>query len=335
MINKKFPFNVFLSVTNRCNFNCTYCYGEYSKRNNFEEFTTREIIDILDELKKLGTVLLQIQGGEPLIRNDIREILLYASKLKFNLDLITNGTLISKNIDAIKCLDSICISLDGREKTNDKNRGAGSFYKIIDGIKTCRELKLTTRINSVITTDTEIEDINFLAEFSKKNKCLLNFGTAFDFQPITLTNNYDCLNYDRNHYNSIIDRILYYKDKKYPVQFTKEAYNTAKNWPFPLKKFFILENEIPENYKYYRCYHGEYVCFIDGDGRMYPCCNFWNKYENINVRKSGFKKGWEKISRNNCAACYNFSYVDRNQIINFKSSAFINYVKNYIYDLKG
>lgn len=334
-LNKKFPLNVYFSITNRCNLNCSYCYGEYSARKNYKEFETKEIFSILDELKNLGTVLLQFQGGEPLIRNDIKEIIEYSAKLDFNLDLITNGTLINKNIDALKLLNSVCISLDGMKEINDKNRGKDTFEKIIEGVKICRELKIPTRINSVITADTRIEDVDFLAEFCKKNKCILNFGTAFDFKPITELKTFDSLKYDKTAYNKILGRIIFHKQKKIPIQFTAKSYTAAKNWPFPLDKYSMKLNEIPRGYKYPKCYHGDFVCFIDGDGRLYPCCNFWNNYPNVNVRDEGFKKGWEKLSRNNCESCYNFSYTDRNLLLNFDISAFINYFKNYIFDKKN
>ncbi|MBP7652466.1 radical SAM protein [Candidatus Dependentiae bacterium] len=334
LLKKRFPLNVFFVVTNKCNLKCGYCYGEYYNRKNFREFTTEEIIDTLYTLKKMGTVFLQIQGGEPLVRNDISELIETARKLNFNVDLITNGLLIKEKIDAVKLLDSICISLDGRRSINDKNRGEGTFDKIVEGINICRKSGISTRINSVITNETEEDDIKFLMEFSKENRCLLNFCPSFHFNPLTTDKKYSIFNYDRSKYNKLLDLIIDYKKKKYPVQFTIKAYELPKNWPFSLEKQTALKKEIPSNYNHIKCYHADYVCFIDGDGRLYPCCNFWNDYKPINIHDMNFENAWKKLDRLECAACYIHSYIDRNQLMNFNFSTLKNYFNNYIFDLK-
>ncbi len=334
LTNKRFPLNVFFVVTNKCNLRCDYCYGEYYNRRNMPEFTTDEIIKILNSLQKMGTVFLQVQGGEPLMRNDIGIILDEAKKRRFSLDMITNGILIKQKIEDIKKVDSICVSLDGCKNINDINRGANTFEKIIEGIKLCRKEKITTRINSIITNKTTLEDIKFLLEFSKENRCLTNFCPSFEFKPLTTGKEYKYFLYQKENYNSILNLIIDYKKKKYPIQFTGLSYRLSRDWPLPFSKRMAQNLELPKTYKLPKCLHGDYVCFIDGDGRLYPCCNFWNNYDNINVRDDGFENAWDKLTRKNCAGCYIYSYIDRNLLLNFNFTALKNYFNNAMYDLK-
>jgi len=333
-LNKRFPLNVFIAVTNKCNLKCDYCYGEYYNRKNFREFTTDELIDILKTIKKMGCIFLRLQGGEPLLRKDIKILVETAKSLNLNTDLLTNAILIPKHIDTIKMLDSICISLDGSKFINDKNRGTDTFEKIVEGIDICKSEKIPTRINAVITNDTTIDDINFLMEFVKSKNILLNFCPSFKFKPLTENKNYDYFNYDTEKYFKLLDIIIDYKKKDYPIQFSINAYKIAKEWSLPLEKIRVSKNKLSENLNFPKCYHGDYVCFIDSDGRLYPCCNFWNDYVDINVHELGFEKAFQKLTRLNCQACYIYSYIDRNLLLNFNFSTLLNYIKIKKFDLK-
>lgn len=328
LLKKRFPLNVFFVITNNCNLKCDYCYGEYYNRKHFREFTTDEILLTLEELRRLGTVFLQLQGGEPLLRKDIHQIVNRAKELKFSLDMITNGLLVKNKIETVKLLDSICISLDGLKGSNDFNRGSGIFEKTIEAIMLCSENKIPTRLNSIITNKTTPADIDFLMDLSKKNNCLLNFCPTFEFKPLTADKSYSYFNYNREKYNEIIELIIDYKKKKYPVQFTAAAYEISKRWPFSLEKRRAEISEIPKEYYTPKCFHGDYVCFIDSDGRLYPCCNFWNDFDDLNIHTLGFENAWNKLTRKNCSACYIYSYIDRNLLMNLNFSTLKNYFFN-------
>lgn len=91
---------VYFHVTQRCNLNCTYCYNK-KNLNLSKELDTKNIIKILNKLKKINVEVVNFTGGEPLLRNDIEEILKEAKKLKFNVCLLTNGTLLNKHISIL------------------------------------------------------------------------------------------------------------------------------------------------------------------------------------------------------------------------------------------
>ena len=107
-----------VSVTDNCNLRCVYCMKE--KENNFlkndEKLTDDEIYKIVKESAKLGIKKIRMTGGEPLVRRDIKEILIYLRKVyNGKITLSTNGLLIDKeNIETLKkCVDYFEISLDG------------------------------------------------------------------------------------------------------------------------------------------------------------------------------------------------------------------------------
>ena len=111
-LNKNIPLNITLCVTNRCNLRCIYCYEEYYDRNH-KEFTTQEILSLIDELVSMGTKYISINGGEPLLRNDIGIIVDKIKEKNILSHISTNGLLIKNNISVVRKFNSVAISIDG------------------------------------------------------------------------------------------------------------------------------------------------------------------------------------------------------------------------------
>lgn len=91
------PLRVMFELTYRCNFRCRHCYVPQSYRK-YKEIKTEDVFSILEQLKDIGCFYLGFTGGEPLIREDIIEILWYAKKCGFELIIYTNGSLINEKI---------------------------------------------------------------------------------------------------------------------------------------------------------------------------------------------------------------------------------------------
>lgn len=129
---------VYIAITNRCNLNCIHC----TAKSNIDEIDTlslKEIYAIIDQICDVNPRIINITGGEPLIRKDILQILNYIrNKYSGYIVLSTNGILINKNnIDfIISNVDEVSISLDGyNQESVEKIRGKGVYTKVIDTIE--------------------------------------------------------------------------------------------------------------------------------------------------------------------------------------------------------
>jgi radical SAM protein with 4Fe4S-binding SPASM domain len=91
------PMSVMFELTYRCNFRCPHCYVEGSPKDE-RELTTQEVFLIIDQLRDMGVLNIAFTGGEALLRKDIFDILAYAKRRGFQTALLTNGSLINKNI---------------------------------------------------------------------------------------------------------------------------------------------------------------------------------------------------------------------------------------------
>ena len=78
-----------------------------------------------------------------------------------------------------------------------------------------------------------------------------------------------------------------------------------------------------------KCFASELFCHIDTNGDVYPCINMMYKTKADNVLKVGFKKAFEKASKNGCNGCTTFSFVELNLLFNLKFGAIYNLLKDY------
>lgn len=125
-----------LEVTKRCNLRCAHCYLSAGEKGN-NELTLDEIKTVLKSIKDSGGISVAIGGGEPLLRDDLVEIIEYASSLDLLILLGTNGTLIDEEMASLlsKLPIKIQISLDGAtKKTHESIRGKDSFDLTVKGI---------------------------------------------------------------------------------------------------------------------------------------------------------------------------------------------------------
>lgn len=324
LLYKRRPLNVYLAVTNRCNLDCYYCYGDYPVRRDWKEFTTEELLKLFDDLAARGTCLLQLQGGEPLMRPDIGVLIDRVLKNGMICDMITNGILVEKKFDLVRKLDSICISLDGRRPINDRNRGEGTFEKIMRAIELCTAQGIATRINAVLTVQTEPTDLRFLAETARRTGALLNFSLSFQYEPLKEGGPTHHLDITDERVRAFLHQIIKLQRQHYPIQFTEKAHEIALRWPFSYQKRMAQKTEILASFRYPKCFHADYILFIDGDGSVYPCCNFWGKPK-WNIRTDGLDACLEGLSREGCEACYILSYLDRNLIFGMRPLAMLHY----------
>jgi len=112
-----------ISVTDKCNFRCTYCMpkeiynSDYKFFRKTEILSFEEIVRLVGVLALLGVKKVRLTGGEPLLRNNIH---LLISSLKSiegitDISLTTNGVLLSKKKAQLlrdSGLDRLTISLD-------------------------------------------------------------------------------------------------------------------------------------------------------------------------------------------------------------------------------
>lgn len=144
----------YLHVSSKCNLNCGYC-SINANYSNKKDLSTNELKKLLRKLSMNKVQQLVFSGGEPLLREDLKELVLYAKPLFPELGIVTNCTLVDEsNAEFIaKYFTKIQVSIDsGNAQVHDSIRGKGSFKRSVRGIKflksyNAQQIKITPTIN--------------------------------------------------------------------------------------------------------------------------------------------------------------------------------------------
>jgi len=85
------PLWLLAELTYRCPLQCPYCSNPLDYAAAGSELTTEQWLKVFAEGRKLGAVQLGFSGGEPLVRQDLEELIEGARKLGYYTNLITSG----------------------------------------------------------------------------------------------------------------------------------------------------------------------------------------------------------------------------------------------------
>lgn len=311
------PLFIVLVTNNGCNLDCTYCYGDYGKREalDYKDYSTRRMVQILDELKEMGTKLLTMHGGESLLRPDIGEILNYAKLKGFYVSFNTNGYAVPQRLQDIRCVDTVCISLDGREENNDKHRGEGCFNKAVKAIDVLRDNGVPVVVSATLTKEV-LNDMEFLAELAVEKKFRIQYSILYnhtdqDQQQSAMTSEETV---------GITKRILELKKRGYPVYYTDNALQVTMDWPLDFNRRYLLDTdedfeELTTKNDFIPCYHGSLKYQIDADGRVVVC---WaqNDPNAPNINELGIAGALKHVHDNNhCRHCVYLANNEHNGLM--------------------
>lgn len=161
------------NVGQRCNLKCVHCYSQSKDIEYPGELNTKEAKAMLDGLAEFGAPVILFSGGEPLMREDLMELITYAKDKGLRAVISTNGTLITEEkAEELKQfgLSYVGISLDGLRETNDKFRGIeGAFDDALQGIRNCLELGIKVGLRFTINKR-NAQDIPGIFELIEKEK---------------------------------------------------------------------------------------------------------------------------------------------------------------------
>jgi len=152
-----------ISVTDRCNFRCTYCMPEEKYHRHFKFLSTdqrlsfEEIVRLTRLFATAGVRKLRITGGEPLLRPALGDLIGDLRSLPGieDIALTTNGILLAQHAAGLKAagLDRVTVSLDAVDEKifEQMSGGRGGLSRVLDGIDAALEADLTPiKINAVV-----------------------------------------------------------------------------------------------------------------------------------------------------------------------------------------
>ena len=286
---------LFFEITSRCNAHCEHCGSSCGDKIPKDEITGEEIKGVLDDIASNpnynpNNIMLNITGGEPLVRKDLFDLMKYATSLGFHWGMVTNGMLITQEI-VDKMIEagvySVSVSIDGTKETHEKFRQVPNCYeKIINGIKLMNKSNKIPAIQVITCVNKknidELEDIyKLLIELKVKDWRIIEvdpIGRAKDNKEILL---------DADEYKRMFDYIL-------------EKRNTDDGMTISYGCGHFLgdeyEKKIRRNDTPFLCTAGIVTGCILSNGDIYVCPDVARRKELIqgNIRKDKFTEVWDK-----------------------------------------
>lgn len=182
-----------ISVTDRCNFRCTYCMPREIFGRDYE-FLGRDLLLSFEEITSVATVFagfgvtkLRLTGGEPLMRNGIEKLITSLNAIAGidEVTLTTNGSLLAR--DSAKLaeagLDRVTVSLDSLD---DKvfmamNDAGFSVAAVLEGIEAAAAVGLDPiKVNAVVKRGVNEGEVVALAEHFRGTGHIMRFIEYMD-----------------------------------------------------------------------------------------------------------------------------------------------------------
>lgn len=171
-----------ISLTDRCNFKCTYCKPENNYKHLKKEklLTFEEIKLIVEALSEQGINKVRLTGGEPLLRNNLLELIEMLSSIDSlkDLSMTTNGHYLkgqSKELHE-KGLKRINISLDTLNPLKFEKITGSPLKNVLEAIDEARDAGFSlVKINTVLLKGTNDNEVIDLIDFAKERELEIRF----------------------------------------------------------------------------------------------------------------------------------------------------------------
>lgn len=163
------PFIVFWEVTRACALACIHCRAEAQPRRHPLELTTEEGFQLFDRLAEMGNPIVVLSGGDPLMRQDLFDLLEYGIGKGLRVSLSPSATKLVtlKRLQRVKeaGLGRISFSLDGScaEVHDSFRQTKGSFDLTMQCFEYARQAGLPFQINTTVTRR-NLHDLDAMVE---------------------------------------------------------------------------------------------------------------------------------------------------------------------------
>lgn len=186
-----------ISVTDRCNFRCTYCMPKEVFDSNYQYLphshllSFEEIIKLAKNFVQLGVQKIRLTGGEPLLRKNIEFLIEQLAKIKtldgsdLDLTLTTNGSLLERKAQSLKDagLQRVTVSLDGLDDDVFKRMNDVDFAvsDVLKGIDKAVQIGLAPlKVNMVVKRSVNLLEITPMTSYFLGTGVTLRFIEYMD-----------------------------------------------------------------------------------------------------------------------------------------------------------
>lgn len=322
----RIPIGVYLSVTERCPNKCIYCNFRDMSSKNGEEMSTGEVLRIIDELHRLGMRKLHLTGGEPLLRDDIGEIIGHAKSKGIFVGISCSGIFVPEKIEELINADIVMLSLDGPQEIHDSLRGEGSFKRVMAAMDRLSEYNIKFWTITVLNK-MNLDSIDYVLDMAQEKKCYANFVVT-QYHMESHESNLP----DAESIRQIIpppDELR--KSIRYIIEKKKEGSRVGSTFSY---LDFILRWDdynilfVPKRIKGCRCWAGKIYFHIDSRGFIHACGLGYGIIDGVDTKAIGVEEALKRVQRMpGCNSCLAACNIENNLIFSLKPDSIVNWLQ--------
>jgi len=257
------PLSAYLELTYLCNWRCVFCYNP--RHFDLKRMSAARWIEVLDDLRELGSLNIALTGGEPLTHPEFFEIAKAVSDRHFALRIFSNGSLIDAvTADRIAAITPYSVEMSLHGSTPDVHDRVtmrpGSFDSMLGAVKLLRErgvrVKLKTPLCSI--NEHQLDEMIALVD---------GLGVAYNIDPnMSPTDDGDSS----------------------PLKFRISRETRQRIMVEELKSGSIVNERVEGGHN---CGLGRTTIAVDPEGNVYPCLS-WKQDSIGNVRETRLRDLW-------------------------------------------
>ena len=298
--------------TLRCNAFCEFCGSSCNAQAASDELSSAEIRGLFQRIAErydASDIMINVTGGEPLLRRDLFDVMEYAHSRGYRWGIVTNGSLLTDaNIEGLRrsCVSTISVSIDGMGELHDQiRRFPGCFDRIVEGLQKLK--RLDTLEHCMVTTIVSRHNYDQL-EPLKHFLCSLpiDIWRTGTVDPIRRAHENDALLLDPEQMQGVLSFVRRSRQEALPYRVTTSC------------SHYLGEYELTARDAPFQCFSGKQLAGIPANGDIFVCPNVPRRPELIqgNIRTDDFIKVWENgfqyfrdlesRKKNRCETCSHF-----------------------------
>src|SRR3989339_1487404 len=302
-----FPLAIRWDITARCPMQCRYCDIWKLK---IEELNTDAILKIINEMAQAGVKKISFSGGEPLLREDICEIINYTKAKGMSAEINSTGFLFADKAEKLKSLDLIKLSIDGPKEIHDVVRGRkGAFNLTLEAVQAAKKQGIPFRF-CVTLSGYNIQHVDFLLQLTRDFEGKIVFQPLKDIRYLKhcgfISKTEEQLFPHPEQFQKAMDMLLKCcKEEKYLIGNSPQTLRHIYYWP---------------KYAKLKCWAGKIFCMISPSGEISPCDRLFYNAQLPNCAQTSFSRAVKMMPRLPfCEGCGFWGSLVLNYAANFKA----------------
>lgn len=249
------PNIVYLSVTNRCNLHCQYCFANAGGEQSV--LSLDQWKHIINEIASFGVRAVCFTGGEPFLQRDTISLMEFARASGLGVRVITNGVLVNPEL-AVK-IGSLCsratVSLDSYfPSVNDSLRSPGAFRGAVAAIMALLDAGCQVGISTVVTR-VNVSELENIIMFARLVGIALKDIVLNVFIPL-----------GRGHGRNLCCSLQEIRDLR------SRVFSAVQTWYSGALPHNLVQSIQPyPGFVRVRCGAGYAEVSVGADGRLFPC----------------------------------------------------------------